>query len=49
MVELTPIDLKHIQLPKIILDRPGFAFLKQGALTFKAASSGHEEASGEKW
>jgi len=46
---MVPIDLKHMELPKLILDRPGFAFLKQGALTFKASTGRPEDDGGEKW
>lgn len=45
-VELTPLDFSKVQLPKLVIDRPGFAFLKQGALTFRAAGGQPEE---EKW
>jgi len=47
-LELTPLDFTHIQLPRLLLDRPGFAFLKEGAITFQGslAKSAAEE---EKW
>lgn len=43
-LSMSAIDLSLIQLPKAVLDRPGFAFLKDGALTFQSL---HAEE--EKW